>query len=113
MDPVDWKGLRAGCADDDSLVAEIVALFLRDAPVLLAEVKRALEAGDSVAVHRAAHKLKGALATMYAVPAQAAASKVEVASAAKDLAKSSAGWSELEVEVLRAIDELTRRTGVR
>jgi signal transduction histidine kinase/DNA-binding response OmpR family regulator len=47
---------------DRELLAELVALFLEELPVLVGNLRAALDKNDSVAVGRVAHKLKGSAA---------------------------------------------------
>jgi len=44
---------------DRSLLREIAVLFLDEYPRIMAEIRAALEAGNAVALERAAHSLKG------------------------------------------------------
>jgi CheY-like chemotaxis protein len=49
---------------EEDPVAELIGLFLRDAPARVAGIRAALEAGDAQAVERVAHALKGSAATL-------------------------------------------------
>ena len=73
MEPLDWSSLRENCAGDESLVNEVLELFRNDAEGLLADVGKALRAGDATGVKRAAHRLKGALVSLGAKPSTEAA----------------------------------------
>lgn len=44
---------------DPEFLAELVNTFLEDAPILMADIWRFVEAGDAVEVRRLAHGLKG------------------------------------------------------
>ena len=60
----DYPGLLARVYHDRSAAAEIVAVFLEDAPRLLAAVQAAGRPRDAGQVRRAAHALNGASATV-------------------------------------------------
>jgi HPt (histidine-containing phosphotransfer) domain-containing protein len=45
-------------------VAQLVALFLRETPAQLADIRAALESGGAPALERAAHALKGSAGTL-------------------------------------------------
>jgi HPt (histidine-containing phosphotransfer) domain-containing protein len=46
-------------AGSDDFLCEIITLYLQDTPLLLAQLKQALAAGDGVTVSRLAHSIKG------------------------------------------------------
>lgn len=48
----------------DDLVAEIVNVYLDDAPKRVAEIQATYNAGDAQALHRATHTLKGSSANV-------------------------------------------------
>ncbi|MBY0515038.1 MAG: response regulator [Gemmataceae bacterium] len=88
---------------DEELFAEVAGLFRTDAPKLLAELRRAVAAGDAAWVHRAAHGLKGATGYVGGKPAADAAAALERIGAAGDLADAPHA-----VDVLaRELDRLT------
>jgi response regulator RpfG family c-di-GMP phosphodiesterase len=68
--------VRAACGGDDGLLRDLVELYRRRAPALLAKVREAVSAGDAAALERAAHACKGVVAT-FSEPAAAAARKLE------------------------------------
>jgi CheY-like chemotaxis protein len=63
--------------NDEHLLQEIAALFLRDCPRLLDDIRAAVGSGNAVALERAAHALKGALGNFGASPAHDAALALE------------------------------------
>jgi len=67
---------------DESLLATLIDMFLADAPESLEEMDEAWRTADLPRLSRAAHTLKGMLATFSARPAQAAALALEVAARA-------------------------------
>ena len=79
IDPVDMTTLLARVENDWDLVHEMIELFLESSPQLLAEIEAGVACQDRQTVERAAHALKGAMQSISAVPAAAAASKLEEA----------------------------------
>lgn len=107
MEPLDWSALRENCAGDESLVNEVLELFRAEADALLTDVGKAVAAGDSVAVKRSAHRLKGALVSLGARPSTEAARALEFSGAAGDLATATALYAKLEAEVARLMAVIT------
>jgi histidine phosphotransfer protein HptB len=62
----------------EEFVAELVTAFLAEAPVMLAELRRALAADDVVAFRRAAHSLKSNANTFGALTLAAMARDLEL-----------------------------------
>ena len=85
MDAVDWAALKEQCADDESLVREVVDLYRREWRALFGDVQRA--EGDLPACKRTAHRLKGALLSLAAKPAADLAQQLEQAAGAGDGAR--------------------------
>lgn len=83
LDPVrtgvfDLAGLRETAGEDDELVAEVIRLFIEDAPLLTAAIDKAVAQGDRIALREAAHALKGAAGSLNAANVAAAAAALEV-----------------------------------
>jgi two-component system sensor histidine kinase/response regulator len=77
--------LIANAADDDTLLREIVDLFIEDCPRSLDRLRQALAAADSSAVGKAAHALKGSVANFDAEEAVRLAQNIEALAAAGDI----------------------------
>jgi HPt (histidine-containing phosphotransfer) domain-containing protein len=73
----DWEAALERVAGDRDLLSELVRLFLRECPGWLAELRRALAAGDAVVVKRVAHNLKSCLGNFGARAAFERALRVE------------------------------------
>ncbi len=71
-------------ADDEELLATLIDMFVADAPSYLDEIDAALEAADWNRLTRAAHTLKGVLATFSARRGEVHARALEVAAKAAD-----------------------------
>lgn len=72
--------------NDIGFLAETVQMLESDGRTLLADIEKALAAGDSAAVGRAAHALKGMVSNFCASEAQECALTIERAGKAGDLA---------------------------
>ncbi|MEW5768861.1 MAG: ATP-binding protein [Pseudomonadota bacterium] len=75
----------ARIADDEELLATLVAMFREDAPTYLAEIDAALAAHDLTRLTRATHTLKGVLTTFSAHRAAAVALGMERLAKAGDV----------------------------
>jgi two-component system, sensor histidine kinase and response regulator len=62
---------------DEELLREVASMLLQEVPELLRATQSAVASGDSSAVERTAHKLKGALLSVAANPAAAEALAIE------------------------------------
>ena len=86
---------------DVPLLDEIAALFVAESPRLVERVRDALARGDAQATARAVHALKGALGSIAAPDALAAAARLEAAARAGDLDGTTANLAELEGKLER------------
>jgi two-component system, sensor histidine kinase and response regulator len=57
----DCERARANAGDDPALLAELLSIFVHEAPQLLQRIREAVQAGDAVRLEREAHALKGEL----------------------------------------------------
>ncbi|NTV10295.1 MAG: response regulator [Zoogloea sp.] len=71
--------------DDECLLNELIALYLSEEPRMIAELEAAHAAADPVALHAAAHSLKGAVANFTAPLAIRAAPRLAHASGRRDM----------------------------
>ncbi|MDP8981939.1 MAG: Hpt domain-containing protein [Acidobacteriota bacterium] len=76
--PFDREEALARVGGDPELLAEIAALFLKDLPRGLGELRQAVAARHADAVERHAHALKGAVSNFGAHEATAAAQELEI-----------------------------------
>jgi len=86
---------------DEELLAELVGIFLEDAPRQMAALKEAMEQGDITLVERQAHSLKGAAANIGARPLSAEAHRLELAAREGNLARDVAVCGRLEQELAK------------
>jgi two-component system, sensor histidine kinase and response regulator len=80
------------------LVSDLADTFLRDAPFRLAELRRAVEAGDADLVQRSAHALRGSSGSMGATQMAEYCAGLQDAGARGDLAHSIELLERLEAE---------------
>ena len=71
--------LATSVGGDNGFVAELIATYLDDAPVHLADIAAAGDSGDAAALVRPAHTLKSSSATVGAMQLSARARSLEMA----------------------------------
>jgi HPt (histidine-containing phosphotransfer) domain-containing protein len=71
------KALMNEIEGDIEFLEETVAMFVDDTPVLLEEIRSATSSGDTAALVKPAHTLKGLLGNFCASPAENSARKSE------------------------------------
>jgi signal transduction histidine kinase/DNA-binding response OmpR family regulator len=103
---IDFETLRTNMDDDDDMLRDIVAAFLRDHVTQLRDLRASISAGDAATAVRSAHTLKGLLRTLAADPAADAAFDVERALRAEDLRGATALLGRLDHHLGRLIPEL-------
>jgi PAS domain S-box-containing protein len=86
---------------DETLLREIVDLFLQRCPELLADIRKGLAAGNALAVQHAAHSLKGAVSTFSRAHLFDMLQQLENAAAAADLENVACTLEALEAEIER------------
>ncbi|MCU1341949.1 MAG: domain S-box, partial [Candidatus Acidoferrum typicum] len=91
---------------DQELLAEIIQVFLADAPQLLVAMQNALQQGDMILLERTAHSMKGAAGNMSALAAVNAASELEQSAKKKDAESSKSNLAALQGAVERLLPVL-------
>ena len=89
------------------LLAELIHLFLGEAPELIGTMRKALHEGNAVELARTAHSLKGAASNFSAYGTANAASKVEIDAKKGDLESAKANLATLELFVEHLLPELS------
>jgi len=74
---IDLATALARLEGDPDLLRELIAMFIADGEGYLDDIHAALQRGDRPALQRAAHTLKGVLATFCAEPAGELAARLE------------------------------------
>jgi two-component system, sensor histidine kinase and response regulator len=110
VDVIDWQALKENCAGDDALVNELVELFRKEGPALLADVKTAVGSQEALAIKRTAHRLKGALVSLAAPQATVLARDLELAGSQNDLSKVPPLQTDLEREMAKLLGVLQQRS---
>jgi len=95
----------------EEFVAELVATFLTEAPIMLADLRTALAAGDTAAFRRAAHSLKSNANTFGALTLGAMARDLELSAQAPLPETSLERVNALDQEYARAASSLAELTG--
>jgi HPt (histidine-containing phosphotransfer) domain-containing protein len=98
---IDQEALLERVAGDPTFLASMVELFVLDAPLRLEAIRQALGRADAPGVERAAHSLKGALATMAADSVAAEALRLEQLGRSGSLHGADAMLATLEADVTR------------
>ena len=93
---------------DREFLEESLEMLDSDAPVLLTQIREALERGDANAVSVSAHTIKSMVGNFCAPPSFEAALNLETVGRSGDLAACAAGLVSLEEEVNRLQQELRK-----
>ena len=109
---MDWSLALSRLDGDEPLLLDLAALFCGECERMLSVVRVAAQAKNAEALQRAAHSLKGSVATFGAQCAVDAALKLERNARAGELGSVDADFAALEAEVGRlreALEQLTAR----
>ena len=105
-DLVDRVSLLDRVEGDQELLAEIIEIFLADAPQLLGAMQNALQQGDMILLERSAHSMKGAAGNMSASTVVNAAFQLEQSAKLKDEESSKANLAALQDALERVLPVL-------
>ena len=111
--PLDEALLLERVGGDRQALRKLVALFLTDAPQLVARIRQAIERGEARELQAAAHALKGAVSNFAAPAATEAAVQLQRMGEARDIAKAQSACVVLERELERvrvALSALVAKT---
>jgi PAS domain S-box-containing protein len=86
---------------DEALLADLARLFVEESPKMLEAISQALAEKDAARLQRAAHSLKGSVATFAAQNASNAALRLERLARAGDLSEAPGAYAALEAQVAR------------
>jgi two-component system, sensor histidine kinase and response regulator len=111
-DVFDQRAALAYSGGDRRLLVEVIELFRSDYPSSLRQIDRAFRRRDSEALRMAAHRLKGAIATVGATAGRQAASDLEHQARAGDFAGAERAYANLRKEIER-LDEAFAAAGLR
>ena len=94
--------------DDEEVLAEVISLFLQDIPCQMNDIRSAIREGDPKHLESAAHRLKGSASCLGGESTAAAAMRLEALGKKGELSGATEGLAELECELKRFIDEISR-----
>ncbi|MBN2322046.1 MAG: Hpt domain-containing protein [Acidobacteria bacterium] len=90
---------------DSQLLADLAVIFMEDCPRLVGEMRHSMAKGDSAAVERTAHSLKGRLAFFGMEQERELALKLEMSGRRGNLAEARHLMTELELNMETAMPE--------
>jgi len=93
---------------DEGLLAEVIGLYLRDSPAMLAALRVSIERQEPNEVERAAHRFKGAISNFAAPEVNRVAQQLEMMGQQGDLSGTREALSRLE-SLLPPVHELMTR----
>ena len=96
---------------DMELLEEIASLFLEDYSAQLEQIREGIAQGDSVAVNRAAHSLKGSVANFAAKEAFEAAYRLEVLGQEGNLGDAEEAFADLDTKIKELKEALNAALG--
>ena len=102
----DFEAALARLDHDRAFFANLVEFFLEDYPGLVAQIRQAIQAGDTAALGHAAHSLKGLAGNFDAHPTTRIAARLEKAGFDADLPAAQASIESLEHEIARLHEAL-------
>jgi HPt (histidine-containing phosphotransfer) domain-containing protein len=91
---------------NQDLLAELVELFLSEAPELIETMQKAMQSGEMLALEHSAHSMKGAAGNFSASSTVSAASQLEKDAKNRDLAAAKESLAALELAIERLMPEL-------
>jgi signal transduction histidine kinase/DNA-binding response OmpR family regulator len=103
---IDMERLRSAVDGDGALMRDVVALFLKEYPAMMEEIRRAIDRKDGSLLDWAAHSLKGTVANFGARGAYELALGLEMMGKRSDLEGADEGFSILAEEMDRLKDAL-------
>jgi PAS domain S-box-containing protein len=107
----DERAALAYAGGDRRLLAEVIELFHSDYPSSFRQIDRALQRQDSEALRMAAHRLKGAVATVGAPAGRQAAAELEERARASDFTEAERAYAKLRGEIEK-LDEAFAAAGL-
>ncbi|OQY52003.1 MAG: hypothetical protein B6230_03475, partial [Desulfobacteraceae bacterium 4572_89] len=92
----DWPGFLERAMDDEEIARKIFDEFLKEIPMRIDNINKAVNTGDALELKQEAHILKGSSANAGAIGLQDIAYKIEQSAADEDFKKAAALVPELE-----------------
>jgi CheY-like chemotaxis protein len=104
----DLADLERSMDGDQTLVREMVKIFLDDCPLQMAAIRAAVDARDAVQIRTTAHALKGSAGYLRATLVFEAARKLEAIGREGELATADTLHQRLVAETTRLVEELRK-----
>ena len=108
---LDTHALLENFGGNRQLLDRIIKLFLADGPLRLLEIKKAISRGNSEALERAAHALKGSVGNFGAKEAMAIAQRLETAGREQNLESAKTDFAALKSQLALLTNELAGLAG--
>jgi CheY-like chemotaxis protein len=103
---IDGKELMGRMDGDMDLLSELCQIFAEDFPKMIQEIEIAIKHQEFPVLHRVAHTIKGALASLSAKSATESALRLENFARSEELNKASDEFEQLKKEVVLAQEHL-------
>jgi signal transduction histidine kinase/CheY-like chemotaxis protein/HPt (histidine-containing phosphotransfer) domain-containing protein len=94
---------------DESLLQEVLGIFLEQTPKLLETLRTALARGDAEAIERTAHSMKGELGYLGAQAVSQKARKLEELGRSRNLESASQIFASFEADILAIVEAIRRQ----
>jgi two-component system sensor histidine kinase/response regulator len=107
-DAIDRAAMIERFGGDESLLLELVAIFLKDCPDQLVDLRQAVAEADATALQAAAHRLRGSAANFGPSPVVNTAQRLELLGGASELAEARGLFAQLEGEMAALCGGLAR-----
>ncbi|AFM24655.1 PAS domain S-box protein [Desulfomonile tiedjei] len=91
---------------DETLLKEIVDLFIRDYPRLVSEIRTAIREGDALKLEKGAHALKGSVGNFTSDSPFETALQLEVMGRTRDLSQAQETMKDLEERIRHLVEQL-------
>ncbi len=101
---VDWRAVVEDLGGDESLLRELIDVFLTSYPEMLNEVRQGLEQGDMRRASRGSHKIAGTVGNFGFGPAYGAARTLEQSANASRTADAQCEFEAVQKEVQHLAD---------
>jgi len=113
-EPIQVQELMDRIGGDLELLEHLLTIFLQDYERCVGLVQQAIRNGDGEALHKWAHRVKGALGNFAAHSAYELAQRLEQIGLSGDLSEAHATWERLQAEIGRmkaALEAMIARKG--
>jgi two-component system, sensor histidine kinase and response regulator len=103
---IDWDGALEFVSGHQSILDTVVEAAIEEGPILLDQLRRAIESSDFEVIHRTAHTIKGAYRTFNPVPMIEVAEQIETLARSESLDQITPLFTKLEPLLDLTLQEL-------